>query len=54
VRLALRSSSWLRFLLYLFDIDKHPIRSVGIVAAMLVSGAYAVVLAISKFAQVVS
>jgi hypothetical protein len=34
-RLAIRSAPLLRFLMYLFDIDQHPIRSVGIVAAML-------------------
>jgi hypothetical protein len=54
VRLAVRTAPLLRFLMYLLDIDKHPIRSVGIVAAMLISGAYTIFLAISKFAQVLT
>jgi hypothetical protein len=54
VRLAARSRPLLRFLIYMLDIDKHPIRSVGIVAAMLLSAGYAVVVAISKFAQAIS
>jgi hypothetical protein len=54
VRLAIRSTPLLRFLTYLLDIDQHPIRSVGIVAATLVSGAYAILLAVSKAAQFVS
>jgi hypothetical protein len=54
VRLAIRSAPLLRFLTYLLDIDQHPIRSVGIVAATLVSGGYAILLAVSKAAQFVS
>lgn len=54
VRLAVRAAPAFRFSMYLFDIDQHPIRSVGIVAAMLVSGAYAMLLAISKFAEALS
>jgi hypothetical protein len=49
--LIVRSAPAFRFSMYLFDIDQHPIRSVGIVAATLVSGAYAMFLMISKFAQ---
>jgi hypothetical protein len=54
VRLAVRAAPVFRFSMYLFDIDQHPIRSVGIVAAALVSGAYAIFLVISKLAQVLS
>lgn len=54
VRLAVRAAPAFRFSMYLLDIDQHPIRSVGIVAAMLVSGAYAMLLAISKFAEALS
>jgi hypothetical protein len=54
VRLAVRAAPLFRFSMYLFDIDQHPIRSVGIVAASLVSGVYVIFLVISKFAQVLS
>jgi hypothetical protein len=54
MRLAVRAAPAFRFSMYLFDIDQHPIRSVGIVAAVLVCSAYAMLLAISKFAQVLS
>jgi hypothetical protein len=54
VRLAVRTAPAFRFSMYLFDIDQHPIRSVGIVAAVLVSSAYAMLLAIWKFAEVLS
>jgi hypothetical protein len=53
VRLTVRTAPVFRFSMYLFDIDQHPIRSIGIVAAALASGAYAIVLAIAKFAQAV-
>src|SRR5262249_26287086 len=54
VRLAVRTTPAFHFSMYLFDVDQHPIRSVGVVAAALVSGAYAMLLAISKFAHVLS
>jgi len=54
VRLAVRTAPVSRFSIYFFDIDQHPIRSVGIVAAALVSCVYIVLLAIWKFADLLS
>jgi hypothetical protein len=54
VRLAVRTAPVFRFSIYFFDIDQHPIRSVGIVAAALVSCVYIVLLAIWKFAELLS
>jgi hypothetical protein len=54
VRLAVRSAPVFRFSIYFFDIDEHPIRSVGIVAAVLISCVYIVLLAIWKFADLLS
>src|SRR5229473_3223249 len=54
VRLAVRAAPVSRFSIYFFDIDQHPIRSVGIVAAALVSCVYIVLLAIWKFADLLS
>jgi hypothetical protein len=45
-RLMAKSAPLLRFLLYFLDIDKHPIRSIGFIAAILVVTAYAVDLGI--------
>jgi hypothetical protein len=49
VRLAARTAPVVRFSNYFFDIDQHPIRSVGIVAATLVGCIYVVLIAIWKF-----
>lgn len=46
-RLIARSAPLLRFLTYFLDIDGHPIRSIGVVAAVLVSGGYGVYLVVS-------
>jgi len=54
VRLAVRTAPVFRFSIYFLDIDQHPIRSVGIVAAALVSCVYIVVLALWKFADLLS
>jgi hypothetical protein len=51
VRLAVRSAPVLRFSNYFLDIDQHPIRSVGSVAAVLVGFAYIVLLVIFRFAE---
>jgi hypothetical protein len=40
VRLIASSEALLRFLTYFLDIREHPIRSAGVVAAVLVSGGY--------------
>lgn len=50
VRLAVVSAPVLRFSIYFFDIDQHPIRSVGVVAAALAGCLYVVLLVIGKFA----
>jgi hypothetical protein len=52
VRLVGRSAPLLGFSNYFFDIDEHPIRSVGTVAAALIGFAYIVVLIIFRFAEV--
>ena len=54
VRLVVRTAPVFRFSVYFFDIDQHPIRSVGVVAAALVSCVYIVLLAIWKFADLMS
>jgi len=54
VRLAVRTAPVFRFSIYFLDIDQHPIRSVGIVAAALVSCVYIVLVAIWKFADLLS
>jgi hypothetical protein len=54
VRLAVRSAPVFRFSIYFFDIDQHPIRSVGIVAAALVGCVYIVLFSIWKFADLLS
>lgn len=51
VRVAARSAPLFRFSNYFFDIDQHPIRSVGSVAAALVGFAYIVLLLILRFAE---
>jgi hypothetical protein len=51
VRLAARIAPVFRFSTYFLDIDQHPIRSVGIVAATLVGCIYLVLLGIWKFAD---
>jgi hypothetical protein len=52
VRLVARSAPVFRFSNYFFDIDQHPIRSVGSVAAALLGVAYVVALVILRFAEV--
>jgi hypothetical protein len=54
VRLAVRSAPVFRFSIYFFDIDQHPIRSVGIVAAALVGCVHIVLFSIWKFADLLS
>jgi len=54
VRLTLLSAPVFRFSIYFFDTDQHPIRSVGIVAAALVSCVYVILLAIGKFADLLT
>jgi hypothetical protein len=51
VRLVVRATPVFRFSIYFLDIDQHPIRSVGIVAAALVGCIYIVLLAIWGFAD---
>ena len=47
-RLAARSATVLRFLTWSLDIKDHPLRSVGVVAAVFVSGGYAVGVLVSS------
>ena len=46
-KLISRTTSLFHFLTYFLDIDAHPMRSVGVVAAILLSGFYATYLAAS-------
>jgi len=54
VRLVARAAPVFRFSIYFFDIDQHPIRSVGVVAAALVGCVYVALLAIWKFVDLLS
>ena len=52
VRLAARSAPLLRFSSYVLDLDQHPIRFVGYVAAALPGIAYIIVFVILRFTEV--
>ena len=54
VRLTARAAPVFRFSIYFLDIDQHPIRSVGIIAAALAGCVYIILLAIWKFAELLS
>jgi hypothetical protein len=54
VRLTARVAPVFRFSIYFLDIDQHPVRSVGVVASALVGCVYIILVAIWKFADLLS